>query len=457
MFEILIRRLRFQASGTRQPDALRRDEEAAGRMNQTERKVLLRIVPFTFLIYVISFLDRANLSFAALGMSSELGIRSEAYGFAAGIFFIGYALCEVPSNIALRRFGPRIWLARIQLTWGVVACATAFVHSTNQLIAARFLLGVAEGGLVPGLIAYYNLWFVYRRLATTGALLASAGSVAYVISGPVSTWIMAHVSIGSLSGWRSMIIAEGIPAILTGIATLFLLSDHPGDAKWLKPDERQWLIAELDKEDRGAAGLADLSLLSILLNPTVIVLCVIYVLCQIGSFGVSFWLPQTIAQFSKSLTLTDVGMFSAIPYAIATVGMYIWSRSSDRFRERRRHAAVALFLASVGLVGTALSTDLKVSLVLLSLVLTGFFSFKSPFNVLPRLFMTRRTSVIAFAVINTIGQIGAFLGPYIVGVVKAHTEGHLPSFLVLAACTLMASILIWGLKVDRNKSNTDTL
>jgi ACS family tartrate transporter-like MFS transporter len=196
------------------------------------RKVMLRILPFCFLVFAISFIDRANVSYAALAMGRDLALSGEAFGFAAGVFFLGYLLCEVPSNAALRRFGARVWLARIQLTWGVVACASAFVQSAHQLYLARFLLGVAEAGLVPGLIAYFNYWFPIRRLARTGALLGAAVPVAYMASGPLSTWIMEHVSVFGLTGWRSMLFVEGLPALVTGAATYFVLTERPRDAAW---------------------------------------------------------------------------------------------------------------------------------------------------------------------------------------------------------------------------------
>lgn len=404
------------------------------------RKVMLRILPFCFLVFAISFIDRANVSYAALAMGRELALGSEAFGFAAGVFFLGYFLCEVPSNAALRRFGARVWLARIQLTWGVVACASAFVQSAHQLYLARFLLGVAEAGLVPGLIAYFNYWFPLRQLARTGALLGAAVPVAYMVSGPLSTWIMGHVAVFGLSGWRSMLFVEGLPAIVTGAATFFILTERPQDAAWLAPRERAWLEAATG-EAPGDPALDNPSTLRVLINRKTLYLGLIYLLFQVGNFGIGFWMPQLLKATGAGLSLGQVGWLSAIPYGVATVGLYLWSASSDRAGERRLHATAALVLAGLGLAACAFSHGVVLSVALLSLCLTGFYAFKAPFNVLPRLFLSREAAVIAFAVINSVGNLGSFAGPYLFGLIRGRTSGPATGLVVLAAITLAAAVL----------------
>jgi ACS family tartrate transporter-like MFS transporter len=406
------------------------------------RKVMAHVLPFTFLIYVISFLDRANISFAALAMRAELGLTSEAFGFASGIFFIGYMLFEVPSNIALRRFGARVWLARIQLTWGVVACASAFVQNATQLYVARFVLGVAEAGLIPGLIAYYNYWFRMNQLAKAGALLGAATPVAFIISGPLSTWIMAHVTVLHLGSWRAMTLLEGLPALLTGVLTWCVLTNRPEDARWLTEAERSWLVGELESEGRRRPDLQHLGTARLFTQPRVLLMGLIYLLYQIGSFGVTFWMPQLIKPLGKHLTTMQVGLLSAIPYVVATVGLYLWSWNSDRTGERRLHSILALVLASVALAGSALVHQVAASLVFLSAAMTGFFAFRTPFNLLPRLILTRDSAVIAFAVVNSFGQIGAFSGPFLFGVIVAHSAGAATGLLTLSAITLVAAALI---------------
>lgn len=309
---------------------------------------MAHILPFTFFIFVISFLDRANISFAALSMRKDLDLSSEAFGFASGIFFLGYMLFEVPSNVALKKFGSRVWLARIQLTWGLVACATAFVQNATQLYVARFLLGVAEAGLIPGLIAYYNYWFRLKQLATAGALLGAATPVSFILSGPISTWIMEHVTVLQLSGWRAMTLLEGLPALLTGVLTYFVLTNRPADARWLTAPEREWLANELAAEGLNRPNLKQVGTLQLFRQPQVLMLGLVYILYQLGSFGVSFWMPQLIHKAGALLTPFQVGLVSTIPYMVATAGLYIWSWNSDRTGERRLHSIVALIVAEIG-------------------------------------------------------------------------------------------------------------
>jgi ACS family tartrate transporter-like MFS transporter len=412
------------------------------------RKVMAHVLPFTFLIFVVSFLDRANISLAALTMRKSLALTSEGFGFASGVFFIGYMLCEVPSNAALRRFGARVWLARIQLTWGLVACLSAFVQSAAQLYLARFLLGVAEAGLVPGLIAYYNYWFRMDQLARTGAILGAAAPVSFIVSGPLSTWIMEHVSLFHLAGWRSMILLEGLPALATGAATYFVLADSPASAAWLTPAERDWLARRLDEESRRRPHLLSLGLRQTLANPRVVQLGLIYLLYQVGNFGIGFWMPQVLRSFGHGLSTMQVGLLSTVPYLAATAGLYAWSWSSDRSGERRWHAAAALALAALGLAGSALAHRLAPAMALLSLALTGFYAFKSPFNVLPRLFLDRDSATIAFAVINTVGQIGAFTGPFLFGLVAGQARGAVFGLFVLSGITAAAGAMIPFLRFD---------
>lgn len=409
---------------------------------------MAHILPFTFLIFIISFLDRANISLAALTMRRDLALTSEGFGFASGVFFIGYMLCEVPSNAALRRFGARVWLARIQLTWGLVACLSAFVQNANQLYAARFLLGVTEAGLVPGLIAYYNYWFRMDQLARTGAILGAAAPVSFILSGPLSTWIMEHVSLFHLAGWRSMILLEGAPALATGIATYFMLADSPSSARWLSPEERDWLVRTLDDESRRRPHLLSLGLRQTLANPKVAQLGLVYLLYQIGNFGIGFWMPQVLKAAGHGVTTMQVGLLSTVPYIAATAGLYAWSWSSDRSGERRWHAIAALVLAALGLAGSALAHGLGPAIMLLSLALTGFYAFKAPFNVLPRLFLDRDSATIAFAVINTVGQIGAFTGPFLFGLIAGQARGTVFGLLALSAITAAAGVIIPFLRLD---------
>jgi len=412
---------------------------AADGFEQTvPRKVFWRIIPLCFGLYAISYLNRANIGYAALQMNQELGLSSQAFGFAAGVFFIGYFLFEVPSNLALARFGARVWIARILVTWGVLAVVSAFVQTAWQLYVLRFLLGVAEAGFFPGIIIYLTSWFRVKEQATTIAVFTAAIPVSLLLGAPLSTLIMDHVSALGLSGWRWMLLLEGLPPILGGVATLALLTDKPEQARWLAPDERAWLSAEIERDHATAPHARHLGVLRAITDPKVLFLSAIYFVYQCGSLGVGYWLPQIVKAFSSELTNLQVGLISTVPYAIATVGMIVWSRRSDRTGERRLHAALPLLAAAVGLGAVAFAKDAVTSVLLISVALAGLYAFKAPFWALPGLFLSRSTAAVSIAAINSIGNLGGFVGPYAIGLVKDKTGGPVGGLVFLAALTLGA-------------------
>jgi ACS family tartrate transporter-like MFS transporter len=421
---------------------------------RTIHRVTWKIIPFVFILYIISYLDRANIGYAALQMNKELALTSEAFGFASGIFFIGYFLFEVPSNIALARFGARIWIARILITWGIVAVGQAFVQTATQLYICRFLLGVAEAGFFPGIIVYLTYWFRSKELAVTVAMFTAAIPVSYVIGAPLSTWLMDHVTFFGLSGWRSMIILEGVPAILGGIATYFLFVDRPEQAKWLKDDERQWLISELEKDRAARPGVKHLGVWKAMSNPRVMLLSFIYFVYQCGSLGVGYWMPQIIKGFSGKLTNTEVGFIATLPYIIATIAMIVWSRSSDRRDERKLHSAIPLALAAAALATAGYSTNPYVAMTLISAALAGLYAFKAPFWALPTLFLTRETAAVSVAVINSIGNLGGFAGPYGIGVIKDATGSAMAGLLFLSVLLVISFVLTLLLRVGVTQSAT---
>jgi ACS family tartrate transporter-like MFS transporter len=414
---------------------------------RTIHRVTWKIIPFAFVLYIISYLDRANIGYAALQMNKELALSSEAFGFASGIFFIGYFLFEVPSNIALARFGARVWIARILITWGIVAIAQAFVQNATQLYICRFLLGVSEAGFFPGIIVYLTYWFRSKELAVTVAMFTAAIPVSYIIGAPLSTWLMDHVSLFGLSGWRSMIILEGVPAVLGGIACYFLFVDRPEQAKWLKDDERNWLVAELEKDRASRPGVKHLGVWKAMLNPRVMLLSFIYFVYQTGSLGVGYWMPQIIRGFSGSLTNTEIGFIATIPYIVATIAMIFWSRSSDRRDERKLHSAIPLGFAAATLAAAGYASSPYLSVGLISLALAGLYSFKAPFWALPTLFLTRETAAISVAVINSIGNLGGFVGPYAIGVIKDSTGSAMAGMIFLSVLLVISFVLTLALRI----------
>jgi ACS family tartrate transporter-like MFS transporter len=405
-------------------------------------RVFRRIVPLCFLLYIISYIERANIGYAALQMNAELGLSSEAFGLAAGIFFIGYFLFEVPSNLLMARYGARVWIARILIGMGVVSMASAFVQSAGQLYVARFMLGVAEAGYFPAIIIYLTAWFRSKEQATVVALFTSAIPVSYVIGTPVSTFIMDHVSGLGLTGWRWMLLIEGVPAVIGGIATYWLLVDRPAGAKWLAPDERDWLEGEIAREHESAKGIRHLSTWRAISDPKVLYLSAIYFVYQAGSLGVGYWLPQILKGAGKSLSNVEVGLIATGPYLVATIGMIWWSRRSDRTGERQRHAAWPLLLAGVTLGAVAWMSGPIPAAAMLAFALTGFYAFKAPFWTLPGLFLSRSTAAVSIAAINSIGNLGGFVGPYAVGWFTKATGQPASGLIFLAALTFVAFAMV---------------
>lgn len=415
------------------------------------RKITWRIIPFVFLLYIVSYLDRANIGYAALEMNKELALSSEAFGFISGIFFIGYFLFEVPSNVMLNKYGARVWIARILVTWGLIAAGTAFAQTANQLYVLRFLLGVAEAGFFPGIIVYLTYWFRSKELATTVALFTAAIPVSYIIGAPLSTWIMDNVKWFDWSGWRWMLFLEGIPAVLLGIACYFFLTDKPEQARWLKPEEKEWLLAELERDRQGRKNVKSLGVFKTMTNPKVLYLAFIYFVYQCGSLGVGYWMPQIIKGFSSSLSHTEIGLIAMLPYIVATVAMVIWSRSSDRRNERKLHSAVPLLVAALGLVGAGMLGSPVLSMAMICIALSGLYSFKSPFWALPTLFLDRTTAAVSIAVINSIGNLGGFVGPSMIGVVKGNSQSAATGLLFLSGLLAVAFLMTALMRVSNNE------
>ncbi|MBN3810078.1 MFS transporter [Paraburkholderia sp. Ac-20347] len=421
------------------------------------RKIAWRIIPFVFVLYIISYLDRANIGYAALQMNRELALSSEAFGFVSGIFFIGYFLFEVPSNVMLAKFGARVWIARILVTWGAISVVSAFVHTATQLYIVRFLLGVAEAGFFPGIIVYLTYWFRAKELATTVALFTAAIPVSYIVGAPLSTWIMDHVHWFEWSGWRWMLVLEGAPAVIGGIVCFLFLSDRPADAKWLTPAEREWLQGQLAADARARPNARHFGSLKAMANPKVLYLAFIYFVYQCGSLGVGYWMPQIIKGFSSALTHTQIGLIAMVPYIFATIVMILWSRHSDHRNERRLHSAVPLGVAALALLGAGLSTNPYASIAMISLSLAGLYAFKSPFWALPTLFLSRSTAAISIAVINSIGNLGGFVGPFAIGYIKGSGASATPGLLFLSGLLVLAFLMTFFLRQSEHADGTDSV
>ncbi|MEC0313647.1 MFS transporter [Bacillus subtilis] len=422
---------------------------------QTIRKVTMRIIPFTFLLYIISYLDRANIGYAALQMNKDLALSSEVFGIVSGIFFIGYFIFEVPSNVMMQRFGARVWIARILITWGIVSVLTGLAQTAMHLYILRFLLGVAEAGFFPGIILYLTYWFRSKEQATTVALFTSAIPVSYIIGAPMSTWIMDHVNFMGIHGWRWMLILEGAPAVIMGIVTYFYLTERPEDAKWLTSEQKNWLISALQEERESKKNVKNLSTLKAMADPKVLFLSFIYFVYQTGSLGVGYWMPQIIKGFSGTLTNTQIGMIAMVPYIVATLGMIFWSRRSDRTGERRMHSAIPLLVSCLGLIGAGMTKNPYLSIALISISLTGMYSFKAPFWALPSLFLTQSSAAVAIAAINSVGNLGGFVGPYAVGALKDATGGTKAGLIFLSALLLISFVMVLYMRIEKKDTSLE--
>jgi MFS family permease len=400
----------------------------------TMRKVGWRIVPFCILLFIVAFIDRINVGFAALEMNHALGIGSEAFGFGVGLFFIGYFLFEVPSNLILQRVGARIWISRIVISWGALTALHVFVVGPQSFYALRFLLGLAEAGFAPGLLFYFTLWFPaqYRGAAMSRYLTASA--IAVVIGAPLSTSLFRLSGLLGLAGWQWMFLIEGGLGIVLGIVTLFALTDRPEDARWLSAAERQWLTAALAREPaRRLPGAGDFR--RALRDWRVWVLTFMFFCFGLSSYGIVFWIPQIVKQLS-GLSNTAVGFATALPWLAAIVVMTIVGKSSDRHDERHWHFAGSFLAGAVGLVGSVLVADPIAALAFIGIGAIGIWSALGVFWTMPPLLFTGPAAAGCLALINAIGNLGGFAGPYMMGLAKGTTGSFSAGLIGLAGFLL---------------------
>jgi MFS transporter, ACS family, tartrate transporter len=390
---------------------------------RTIRKLQIRLLPLLLLLYVVAFIDRINIGFAALTMNKELAITSQQFGLAAGIFFFGYFLFEVPSNLLLHKIGARIWITRILMTWGILATLTGFVDTVHHLFVLRFLLGLAEAGYFPGIVLYLTYWFRQREQAQAVALFLAGLPVTSIVGAPISGIVLDHVHWMGVSSWRWLLILEGLPAILCGLLTYFLLPNRPADARFLTPEEREWIQAELLREKQQKSEQHHCSVFRTLVNGRVWHLAAIEFGVCIGIYTLSFWAPQLLQSVSGQHSNSSVGVLVMIPHLVGILAMVFVSRSSDRRSERRYHAAIPALVGGVALllIGTVHSTVFLVAL--LSLLAAGVYSFVGPFWVLPGEFLTGFSAAAGIGLINSVANLGGFVGPYAIGVTSGWTGG----------------------------------
>jgi ACS family tartrate transporter-like MFS transporter len=406
---------------------------------RTIRKVTLRIVPFIMLLYFIAYLDRVNIGFASLTMNKDLGFSPAVFGFGAGIFFWGYFLFEVPSNIILDKVGARLWIARVMITWGIVSAVMAFVWDQTSFYALRFLLGAAEAGFFPGIILYLSYWFPQRRRAAVTSLFMAAAPISVIFGSPVSGALLSMDGIGGLKGWQWMFILEAVPAIILGIVVLFYMTDRPEKAKWLADDERAWLIDAMESERTSRAGSSQHSIWKGLSDLRVLALSLVYFGTSAGLYTLGIWAPQII----KSLGLSnfEVGFLNAIPPTVAVVAMYLWSADSDRRNERTWHVVIACLVAALGLALAGMSNTIITVVAALTLVNIGISCAKPPLWSMPTLFLSGSAAAAGIATINSIGNLGGFVGPAMIGWIKDQTGSFLGGLYFVAGLLVFSAAL----------------
>lgn len=428
----------------------------------TTRKIYLRIVPYFLILYVIAFIDRMNIGYVALDMNKELALTSTEIGLIAGIFFIGYLIFEVPSNVLMNRFGARKWISRILITWGFICMITGFVQDATQLYILRFLLGVAEAGFYPAVILYFTLWLPKKELARAVALFMIGMPVANIIGAPLTTWIMDNISWFELSGWRWVFVIEGFPAIVFGILNLFLLTDLPEQAKWLSREEKDWLKSELDKEKGEVKDQKHLSshkkvFVNILTNRKIWILIAIYLPITVANYGIATWLPTIIKSLTSNLTNFQVGLITMVPYILGGIAMVLWAFNSDRTGERKFHTAVTPIVAASGLLGAALSSNNILAMIMICVAIMGLYSFFGPYWPLSTEFLSIKTTAIGIAFINSIANLGGFIGPYFIGFISDVTGNPKSGLFFIVVLLVFSFISALSIKKDKDTSSVDSI
>ena len=414
--------------------------------SRTRRKIFRRILPFVFILYVVAYLDRANVAFAKLTMAKDLGFSEAVYGLGAGIFFIGYLLLEIPGAIIVERWSARLWIARILVTWGICTILVGLVHTSSQFYITRTLLGIAEGGFFPGVVVYLSHWFYTSDRAKAMAGFTMAAPASLVLGAPLSAYIM-RLNWFNLPGWRWVFILEGLPAIVFAIITLFYMTDHPKQATWLAPEEREWIASQLEEEKKQKKQSSHLTIWQGLRQRNVFLMAFTTFFGNIGIFAFVLWLPTTIKNDSGFSVFSST-VLSALPFACAMVSIYFFAKSSDRTGKRKLHTFIPLSLAAVFFMVSALP-GLPFPISFLFLCLTGAtaMSWGVTFWILPSLILGQSAAA-ATGLINIFSALGSFVGPSVVGYLLSQGYSYRTTVMFLSCCFLMGAALVCGIRMQ---------
>ena len=417
---------------------------------RARRRIARRLLPFLFVLYVIAFLDRMNIGAAALQMPADLGFSPSVIGFGAGIFFLGYFLLEIPGALIVERWSARRWIARIMISWGIVTVLMAFIHTPRQFYWVRFLVGAAEAGFLPGVIVYLTHWFRYRDRAKAVAVFYAANPLSYVIGSPLAGLLLGLSWLG-MRGWRWLFIIEGIPAVLLGLITIFYLTDWPEQARWLPEDERSWITEQLRREKEAKRRVHSFSVWGAMRNRDVLLLTLCYFCAMTGSYGIAFWLPTIVKRLSGQSDM-NVTLLAAMPYVAGFITQQLNGWHSDRTGERRWHAALPVILCGVALsLAVIYSSRPTISIALFVLVGAFFYGFQPCFWAVPTLFLTESAAAASIGLINSVGNLGGFAGPFVIGYLVSRTHSFAPGLWYLVISLFVSGALMLAVGVTKSQ------
>jgi MFS transporter, ACS family, tartrate transporter len=422
-------------------------EEAAERRREVVARVARRLIPFAFICYVVAYIDRVNIGFAASAFQRDLGLTDTQYGIGAGLFFLGYCLFEVPSNLILERAGARRWIARIMIGWGIASMGMVFVRGVSSFYAARIILGIAEAGFFPGVVLYLTYWIPSAERARTGALFMMAAPVSIIVGAPISAALLSFDGALGLRGWQWLFLLEGVPAILLGLLALRVLTDRPVNAAWLPDSDRQWLTRTMDTEAARRIATGHSSVFRSLSSGRVWLLCLVYFLNTVNTYGIFLWLPKMLTE-AAGATRAPISVLTAIPFTAAWVAMVLIGRHSDRTGERKGHVAACAITAAIGLV-LAVVFRHNIWLLVLSFTLSqiGQRSVMSVFWTIPPIFLGGTGAAAGIGLINAIGNLGGAVGPSLMGALRDFTGAYTTGLLILAGALVLESIVVLTLRI----------
>jgi ACS family tartrate transporter-like MFS transporter len=418
---------------------------------RARRRIARRVMPFLFVLYVVNFLDRMNVGAAALQMPKDLGFSDRVVGLGAGIFFLGYFLLEIPGALIAERWSACRWIARIMISWGIATVLLAFIQTSRGFYIGRFFVGAAEAGFFPAVVVYLTHWFRYEDRAKVIAFFYAAYPISFIIGSPLAG-SMLGISWFGLRGWRWLFILEGIPAILLGIVTIFYLTDWPKQAKWLAPDEREWITEELLKEKQAKQRVRSFSIWEALRHRDIVLLTLCYFFALTGGYGISFWLPTILKRLSGLSDFT-VSLLAALPYVAGLISQQINGWHSDLTRERRWHTAIPLFCCGASiLLAVLFRTNMALSVAMFTLMGAGYFAFHPGFWPIPTQFLSESAAAACIGLINSVGNLGGFVGPLMMGYLVTRTQSCAAGMLYLVGSLFLSSILMLLVKAGRGRA-----